>query len=79
MIFKEIPLKHKIKAIWQWLTVGLVLCCAWLVGLVMAFFATLTSKKMPNAFGEITQQHSEKYRALGSSGMWCIEQVQFRS
>jgi hypothetical protein len=71
MLFKkEIPIKDRIKAVIQWASVLSVLLFAYIAGLVMVFFACLTSKPMANAFGERLQGHLNKYIALGSSGVW---------
>jgi uncharacterized integral membrane protein len=67
---KEIPLKYRINATFQWVAVLGVLLIAYGAGLFMAFLAVFTAKKMKNAFGEIEQEHSEEYKAQGSSHLW---------
>jgi hypothetical protein len=70
MLFKPFPLKYKVKAMSQWISVISVMLFAVIAGLFMCLLACATYKKMKNAFGEIEQEHSEKYKALGSSGKW---------
>lgn len=70
MITKKIPLKHKIRATWQWIWVSFILLFAMVGGLFMSLIAAATSKKMKNHIGEIEQKHRQKYIDQGSSGFW---------
>lgn len=67
---RQVPLKYKLAALWQWVTVSVVLFCAVCLGFLMAALACITSKKMKNAFNEESQRHARKYIDQGSSGEW---------
>lgn len=71
MLFKkEIPLKYRFAACWQWFSVGFCYVMAVIAGIFMALLSTATSKKGTNQFGESTQAHKQKYIDQGSSGTW---------
>ena len=70
LLNKQIPLKDRLAALWQWFTVGIGLIIADLLGIIMSFLAALTAKPMTNFVGETKQDHSDKYKSQGSSGKW---------
>ena len=66
----SVPLIEWLKASWQWLSVLLVYVPLVLLGLIVVPLSILTSRKQLNYVGESDEEHSERYKAEGSSGFW---------
>ena len=67
---KEIPVKERIAAAWNWTKVAFFYIPPMLATYIIIPFVIWTGKRSTNDFGESEQEHTDRYKAEGSSGKW---------